>query len=464
MPSETHRDRKEGDLHIHIEGAVTIDDVQAALSVVGVGLRQETVSKIKSLYEKDSGESTLIGFISRLSTRWIRLGLLAIYDKHKRQPEMIKSQAKLYLETLVKLVITRAQTSGHSYFNLLFSAWNMSSGYKHGDLGQTKIDATIKALGFHTPPNSEGKTTLQLEEEKELYASYKQHLDAYKNNDPKHDADKTFLSTSDYMQVMHKGIQEALQDIPEEKRMKVTTTLSFRRDADLKMIENDAPDMDAVVDAMEQAFVHGWIDCVDLCGNEASSNFLLSRYKTFLLKLEKRGIPYSIHLGEVKGDPQTKHIVEQNLQTFLELRPILFAHGLRLTDDTPLAREARVHAHKHHIVWVVCLSSNEMTGAMVQTNIHDAVAALVKNPELFEKLLITFGSDDPVVIYPLLEVGKPVAAEIAMFVQQLETAHVKLDQKKDNLSWLLEKAEESNGYFVHGIGSMREKLLNKKKK
>lgn len=434
-----------GDMHSHLEGSVWPEDVYAALKDVGVSFQEKTKSFIDQTYERDASKSTLLVFISKLSTRWIRLGLLSVYKAYETQPNLIKEKAKEYLHSIVRRMIYRANNQGLGYFNMLYSPMNMAVDPRRGDLSKEKFSVLRKQIS-----GRDGQNPMP-EEEKELYTWFESKIHG--------DQFGEYLTVQDYLDIVNDEIKKWHNTQPREKMPVVIQTLSFRRDSDLTLIKNGSAELAETLDFVTEAFKSGQIDCIDICGNEADERFELRSYTQFFYELESCGVPYTLHLGELPDTIDGMKIVQENFRVFFDLHPLAIAHGVRLTDDTPWAKLARLHMEKEQIAWIICLTSNESTGTV--SVIHN-IAVFMKQA-LHMKIPKCFGVDDAVVFAPVSG-GVPVMNEMTWFAQQLIDVGVNAHAVELLRDQLVAQSHQTFQGFYEKIRIMREVIKKKEVK
>lgn len=116
------------DLHIHFEGIFTPNDLETMWNRLGISLDNEVVMSMRKIMSESETQKNLAGFIGRLSTRWLRAGLI--------QGIMEGIPAENILKEYFRSAMDKMYDQGIVNAELMVALFNMTI---EGDLGNLPV-------------------------------------------------------------------------------------------------------------------------------------------------------------------------------------------------------------------------------------------------------------------------------------------------------------------------------------
>jgi adenosine deaminase len=364
------------DLHRHLEGSLFAEDLIVIMETMGLPFDNSTIQAIRTQVRDGLQENTIHHFIAMLTTRWMKVALLKIYMAYSHNPEEANQHAGELIDRITQRVLLDAKEEGITFLNVLTSSLNMAVD---GDLSLPEVKKTSDAMF-----KDARRTSPFRDEEYQVYRSFQKQLE--------HESFAGVVAvglTSEEVLRRIDGIRkEGNKGFPE-------TLLSFslRRDKDKDKICNGA-NFIPVVEMIERLFVDGVIDLVDLCGDESNPEYAMEKYTEFFEELGKRGIPFTLHAGEIHY--WNRSYAYRNLLEAIQLKPLMIAHAVRLLDNNKRAQGIVELALKYGVNLALNVSSNIKTGITQSAGQHNLLSKLLAGSGV-NTPLASVSTDDPVV-------------------------------------------------------------------
>lgn len=429
--------------HGHLEGELFPSQLFAIADKLHIQISQSSREQIQTLFNEavknsqNSKDNSLLKFIARLSTRWMRLFHAKIILTSSTAQEAQERQLELESEFVSADLEQKYRVQGLEFTNLLYSPFNMT-GFG-GNLSFNNLENLIKDS--------------LITEERE---TYEELLKKFSTNKGEYFA-RTVRVQSYALQIYKTATDFEEKVKAEGGKFRVFKSLSLRRnDIEQEFLSKD-PDTSSsangILQMLHRLFTKGFIDAVDICGNEADERYSIEKMSDFLHGLINRKVFVTAHVGELRYTKKRK-LAKKNLQAIQDLNGVkILAHGIRLLDKNN--EDSFKKAGEQKQILAINLMSNLRSHSADRPSGH----ALMKGfDRLMQSPVITvFTTDDHIATYKEGENGgRYLEAEQEIAIDAIRTAQRNAISVDDLENYLDIQAHRSRHKLESEVKELRE--------
>jgi hypothetical protein len=378
------------DLHCHFEGILSCQNLREVAEIVtGQDLFEKSTWE---LIEQTMGNNSrsLSHFFSKLSGKWIRVICIAANLKYEIP---INTTLKAFIKKAFEVMYGQ----GICKLELMISVFTLSS---EGDFSIVPLlQPSTDEINKYVSDWNKRENGVRAPNISELLGLF------------------TEVANGDSRWCLANRKLRALD------QMEIGLKYMIRREKE-KIFRNKSKQLDERIDQVVELFKSKTIVGVDIAGNEYDPEGCVSNYEEFLKELKKRGVPFTIHAGEISSVSPSKDLSYKNLIAAINYGAKRIGHAVRLFDYTEEMSGLLERLILDGIFIELNITSNFWTGA-VQTDDadqHPVIKALngihpllQKKPHLLRELkeLVIVCDDDPVVVS---DEGLSMQKELSLYI------------------------------------------------